>query len=108
VALFTDPASALHAAFAAVRVAMTVSLQVHVGLHYGSVLREAGAAFGSTVNLVARICSVSSADEVLVSSELREALTLTDADDIEFIDRGRQRLKGVRAPQQLFAAVATN
>ena len=103
VALFEEPLAAILGAFAGIRAARQVALHVHVGLHHGTVLREGDATYGSTVNVGARICALSAPDEVLVSSAVQEILTMSGA-GIEFVDRGTQHLKGVTAPQHLFAA----
>jgi class 3 adenylate cyclase len=105
VALFPTPAAAVGAAFGSVRAGRGGDLRLHVGVHQGKVLRERNAVYGSAVNVAARICALSSPDEVLVSEHLHRTLADTGAAGIAFVDRGRQRLKGLATPQRLYAAV---
>ena len=63
---------------------------------------RAGAAIrGINVAVTARICASAAADEVLVSSTVRE---LCAGSGIRFQDRGSHALKGVDGERQLFAA----
>jgi class 3 adenylate cyclase len=105
VALFPKPTAALDAAFGAIRAGADGDLRLHVGVHQGRVLRERDAVYGSAVNVAARICAMSSPDEVLVSESLHRSLRAEAVPGLAFVDRGRQRLKGVASPQRLFAAL---
>jgi len=79
-------------------------LPVHIGLHAGDVLREAGTIFGGAVNLAARLCSLSAPSEVLVSQTFRElARTSTQT---RFDDKGLHTLKGISEPVRVFAMQA--
>jgi class 3 adenylate cyclase len=49
-------------------------VRVRIGLHVGTVIREAGDFFGRTVILAARVASTAAAGEILVSEAVREAL----------------------------------
>jgi class 3 adenylate cyclase len=105
VALFETPGDAVLAAFGAVRAAQGDMLRLHIGLHHGTILRDGAVMYGSAVNIAARICALSSSDEVLVSEELRRLLG--DDHRVDFIDRGIYVLKGVGTPRQVYGAVQT-
>jgi len=104
-ALFPSPATALAAALDGVDAAAPTELRLHVGLHHGPVLRRGDALYGATVNFAARACSVSGADEVLVSERVRDLVCDERDAKVAFVDRGNHALKGIDAPQRLFAAV---
>ena len=70
-----------------------------------TVLREGDATYGAAVNVAARICALSSPDEVLVTEELRRLLSGSDGDGVAFVDRGIYVLKGVAAPRRVFGAL---
>ncbi len=42
---------------------------IHIGLHAGKVIKQAGRYFGNTLNLTSRICSYSRAGQILCSHE---------------------------------------
>ena len=79
--------------------------RLHIGLHHGTVLREGDATYGAAVNVAARICALSSADEVLVTEELRRLVSGSDGDGVAFVDRGIYVLKGVATPRRVFGAL---
>jgi class 3 adenylate cyclase len=107
-AVFAHSDRALHAAFTALGVAAGAGLHLHVGLHRGRVLFEDDAVHGTAVNICARICALSAADEILVSEATKSSLDAPMATAIEFVDRGMQQLKGVREPLHIFSAVAAS
>ncbi len=49
-------------------------MQVHVGLHCGSVIEEDGDVFGDTVNVAARLVSLAVDGEVLISRNVRDSV----------------------------------
>jgi class 3 adenylate cyclase len=102
--ILADFRSARNAAACALEcaaLAQLAGLPVHIGLHAGDVLREAGTIFGGAVNLAARLCSLSEPSEVLVSQTFRElARTSTRA---PFEDKGLHTLKGISEPVRVFA-----
>ncbi len=104
VALFATPRDAVQAAFEAVRAAEGDVFRLHLGLHHGTILRDGNAMYGSAVNVAARICALSSSDEVLVTEELRRALG-DDDERVAFIDRGIYVLKGVATPRRVYGAL---
>jgi class 3 adenylate cyclase len=105
VALFPAPGDALLAAFGAVRAGQGDVLRLHIGLHHGTVLREGDATYGAAVNVAARVCGLSSPDEVLVTDEVRRLLNSHDGDGVAFVDRGIYVLKGVATPRRVFGAL---
>jgi class 3 adenylate cyclase len=107
VALFEKPRDALLAAFGAVRAAQGDVLRLHVGLHHGTILRDGAVMYGSAVNVAARVCALSSSDEVLLSDDVRRLLD-DDDDGVAFIDRGIYVLKGVGTPRRIYGAVQTH
>ena len=78
-------------------------LPLHLGLHAGDVIREAGNVFGGAVNVAARVSALSEPGEILVSQTVRE-LARTSA-GVSFDDRGEQVLKGVSDPVHVFAVL---
>ena len=73
---------------------------VHVGLHAGETIRERDDFLGRTVILASRITAAASADEVLVSSLLKE---LTDGTgEFSFGPVREVSLKGISQPQRVF------
>ena len=73
---------------------------VHVGLHSGETIRERDDFLGRTVILASRITAAASADEVLVSSLLKE---LTDGTgEFSFGPVREVSLKGISQPQRVF------
>jgi class 3 adenylate cyclase len=105
VALFPSPRSAVIAAFGALRAGQGDVLRLHIGLHHGTVLREGDATYGTGVNIAARVCALSSPDEVLVTDDLQRLLDSTGEGEVAFVDRGIYVLKGVAAPKRVFAAL---
>jgi class 3 adenylate cyclase len=76
-------------------------LGLGVGVHAGEAVETAEGYIGTAVNLAARLCSIAQPGEVLVSSTVKG---ITQADlPVGFIARGRQRLKGIREPVEVFA-----
>ena len=67
-------------------------LQLRVGLNAGEAIREDGDLFGSTVDAAARICAKAVGGQILASETVRGILGATK--DVQFVDRGRFRLKG--------------
>lgn len=108
VALFSSPGDAVVAAFGAVRAGQGDVLRLHIGLHHGTVLREGDATYGTAVNVAARVCALSSPDEVLVTDDLQRLLDGIEGSEVAFVDRGIYLLKGVAAPQRVFAALQTS
>jgi class 3 adenylate cyclase len=76
-------------------------LGLGVGVHAGEAVETAEGYIGTAVNVAARLCSIAQPGEVLVSSTVKG---MTQASlPVGFIARGRQRLKGIREPVEVFA-----
>ena len=76
-------------------------LNLGVGIHAGEAVETPEGYIGSAVNVAARLCAVALPGEVLVSSTVKN---ITQASiPVGFITRGRQRLKGIREPVQMYA-----
>ena len=101
-ATFDGPARAIRCARAIERADRTMGLAGRAGVHTAEVERAGAAIRGINVAVAARICAAATADEVLVSSTVRE---LSAGSGIRFADRGSHTLKGVEGERQLFAAV---
>lgn len=85
-----------HALNGHLRVAYRASHELHTGE-----CEVRGADIGGiAVHIGARVCAVAGADEVLVSSTLRD---LVIGSGVEFAERGTHTLKGVPGDWRLFA-----
>lgn len=79
-------------------------IRVRIGIHVGKSVRRGDDLFGRNVAMAARVASEADGGEVLVSKEVRDALT--DLDGFEF-DRGRETdLKGFSGTYRLYAVAA--
>lgn len=76
---------------------------VRVGLHHGPAVERAGDYFGTTVNLAARLSGVATGGDVLLTAET--AALAADLEGVFYEPRGRQTLRNIREPVELFAAV---
>ena len=76
---------------------------VRVGLHHGSAVENEGDYFGATVNLAARVSALASGGEVLVTGST--AALVPELNGVFYESRGRQTLKNVAEPLEVFAAL---
>jgi class 3 adenylate cyclase/YHS domain-containing protein len=76
---------------------------VRVGLHHGSAVERDGDYFGAAVNLAARVSAEATGGEVLLTGQT--AALAPSLDGVYYEPRGRQELRNVREPVELFAAV---
>ena len=76
---------------------------VRVGLHHGQAVENEGVYFGAAVNLAARVSALATGGEVLVSGST--AALAPDLDGVFYESRGRQTLKNVAEPVEVFAAL---
>lgn len=79
------------------------SVPVRVGLHHGPAVERNGDYFGAAVNLAARVSSVAGGGEVLVSGST--AALVPDLEGVVYESRGRQELRNVSEPVELFAVL---
>jgi DNA-binding NarL/FixJ family response regulator/class 3 adenylate cyclase len=76
------------------------TLRVRIGVHTGTAAVSDGTYFGLDVHRAARICSAGHGGQVLLSETARAA-----AGDVQTIDLGEHRLKGLPAPERLYQLV---
>ena len=91
-ALFDGPARAVRCALAIRDAAGKAGLQIRAGLHTGEIERHGGGVDGLAVHIGSRIMATAGADEVVVSSTVKD---LVAGSGIQFADRGTHVLKGV-------------
>jgi class 3 adenylate cyclase/YHS domain-containing protein len=100
-----DPAAAIHLALNMAHGLMSGhgAPAVRVGLHHGPAIEREGDYFGAAVNLAARVSGLASGGEVLVTGQT--AALAPDLEGVFYEARGRQALRGVREPVEIFAAL---
>jgi adenylate cyclase len=76
---------------------------VRVGLHHGPAVERNGDYFGASVNLAARVSALASGGEVLLTGQT--AALVPDLDGVLYESRGRQTLRNVAEPIEIFAAL---
>jgi class 3 adenylate cyclase len=102
-ATFDGPARAVRAARELSVRARELDLPIRAGLHAGEVELSDGDVAGLAVHIGARVANLASADEVLVTSTVKE---LVIGSGIDFEDRGSRVLKGVPGRWRLFAVTS--
>ncbi len=100
-AAFDGPARAIRCARAAVESVKALGLSIRAGLHTGECERLDGNLSGIAVHVGARVAAQAQANEVLVSSSVRD---LVAGSGIEFRELGSIELKGV-GERRLLAVV---
>ena len=76
---------------------------VRVGLNHGPAIERDGDYFGAAVNLAARVSALASGGEVLVTGHT--AALAPELEGVFYEPRGRQVLRNVREPVEMFAVV---
>jgi adenylate cyclase len=76
---------------------------VRVGLHHGPAVERKGDYFGASVNLAARVSALASGGEVLLTGQT--AALAPDLEGVLYESRGRQTLRNVADPLEIFAAL---
>ncbi len=99
-ATFDGPARAIRCASAIVDGVHELGLCIRAGLHTGECEVADGKVAGIAVHTGARVAAHAGADEVLVSSTVRD---LVAGSGISFDDRGLHELKGIPGDWRLFA-----
>ncbi len=99
---FESPAQAIAAARAAQRATASLGIQLRAGIHTGECELEGNKPAGMAVHIAARIESLAQADEILVSSIVKEPAT---GSSVRFADRGEHELKDVPDRWRLYAVV---
>jgi pimeloyl-ACP methyl ester carboxylesterase len=101
-AAFDGPARAVRCAQAVVRELKRLGLEIRAGLHAGECELMGDKLGGIAVHIGARVASLASAAEVLVSGTVKD---LVAGSGLAFEDRGQHVLKGVPGDWRLYAVV---
>ena len=79
-----------------------IPLHVKIGINAGEPIIEGDDIFGTTVQVAARLAQNAVADQILVSTVVRE---ISVSRDLEFASAGAREFKGVAEPVPVFEAV---
>jgi len=102
-ARFDGPQRAIRCAMAIRDAVQVLGIEVRAGLHTGEVEIRGDDIGGIAVHIGARVSALADANDVLVSSTLRD---LVIGSGLEFDDRGAHQLKGVPGEWRLFAVAS--
>jgi class 3 adenylate cyclase len=102
-AMFDGPQRAIRCAMAIRDAVQALGVQVRAGLHTGECEVRGDDIGGIGVHIGARVSALAGANDVLVSSTLRD---LVIGSGLEFEDRGAHTLKGVPGEWHLFAVAS--
>jgi class 3 adenylate cyclase len=102
-AVFDGPARAIRCAEAVSAALRSLDIRVRAGIHTGEVEVETRDLGGIAVHIGARVSAQANADEILVSSTVKD---LVVGSGIAFDDRGMHALKGVPGKWRLFAVAS--
>jgi class 3 adenylate cyclase len=102
-AMFDGPQRAIRCAMAIRDAVQALGIQVRAGLHTGECEVRGDDIGGIGVHIGARVSALAEADDVLVSSTLRD---LVIGSGLEFEERGAHLLKGVPGEWRLFAVAS--
>ncbi len=96
---FDQPAHAIECALDMIDTLAAMGIHIRAGVHFGEVEVVDGKVAGMTVHIGARIMAQGGADELIVSSTVRDLMT---GSELPFDDRGFQQLKGVDSQWHLY------
>jgi class 3 adenylate cyclase len=99
-AIFDGPAAAIRSAFAMSKGAQKLGLQLRTGIHTGECEFVGDDVAGIAVHIGARVANFAEADEVIVSSTVRDLMV---GGDIGFADRGTHTLRGIPGQWRLYS-----
>jgi pimeloyl-ACP methyl ester carboxylesterase len=99
-ATFDGPGRAIQCARATRTAVERLGIRIRAGLHAGEVEMRGDDVGGIAVHIGARICALADADEILVSSTVKD---LVVGSGVTFLERGSQELKGVPGEWRLFS-----
>jgi class 3 adenylate cyclase/pimeloyl-ACP methyl ester carboxylesterase len=102
-AMFDGPQRAIRCAMAIRDAVQSLGIKVRAGLHTGECEVRGEDIGGIAVHIGARVSALAGANDVLVSSTLRD---LVIGSGLEFEDRGSHQLKGVPGEWHLFAVAS--
>ena len=103
-AMFDGPQRAIRCAMAIRDAVQALGIEVRAGLHTGECEVRGDDIGGIGVHIGARVSALAGANDVLVSSTLRD---LVIGSGLEFEDRGAHALKGVPGEWRLFAVTSS-
>ena len=103
-AMFDGPQRAIRCAMSIRDAVQALGIEVRAGLHTGECEVRGDDIGGIAVHIGARVSALAGANDVLVSSTLRD---LVIGSGLEFEDRGAHALKGVPGEWHLFAVAST-
>ncbi|WNG92682.1 adenylate/guanylate cyclase domain-containing protein [Mycobacterium sp. ITM-2016-00318] len=103
-AMFDGPQRAIRCAMAIRDAVQALGIEVRAGLHTGECEVRGEDIGGIGVHIGARVAALARANDVLVSSTLRD---LVIGSGLEFEDRGAHELRGVPGEWKLFAVAST-
>jgi class 3 adenylate cyclase len=102
-AMFDGPQRAIRCAMAIRDAVQALGIEVRAGLHTGECEVRGDDIGGIAVHIGARVSALAGANDVFVSSTLRD---LVIGSGLEFEDRGSHQLKGVPGEWRLFAVAS--
>jgi class 3 adenylate cyclase len=102
--MFDGPQRAIRCAMAIRDAVQALGIEVRAGLHTGECEVRGDDIGGIAVHIGARVSALAGANDVLVSSTLRD---LVIGSGLEFDDRGAHQLKGVPGEWRLFAVASS-
>jgi class 3 adenylate cyclase len=103
-AMFDGPQRAIRCAMGIRDAVQALGIEVRAGLHTGECEVRGDDIGGIAVHIGARVSALAGANDVLVSSTLRD---LVIGSGLEFEDRGAHELKGVPGEWHLFGIVSS-
>lgn len=100
-----DPADAVRLGLWITRDAMSghQAPSVRVGANHGTAVERDGDYFGATINVAARVSALAAGGELLVTGQM--AALAPDLEGVLYESRGRQVLRNVAEPVEIFAVV---
>lgn len=103
-----DPGDAIRLGLWITRSAMSghQAPSVRVGGNYGTAVERGGDYFGTTINIAARVSGLARGGELLVTGHTAELAP--DLDGILYESRGRQELRNIAEPVEIFAVTRVN
>jgi hypothetical protein len=104
-ATFRIPQDAVRSAAAIVDATRSIGIEVRAGLHFGETELSSGGAGGIAVHTAARVSSLATPGEVLVTQTI---VDLVSGSGLDFDERGTRELKGVPGAWRLYALLAVD
>jgi class 3 adenylate cyclase len=101
-AVFDSATNAVLCGAAMSRSAHALGIPIRVGIHTGEIEYVGDDVRGVAVHAAARVMSLASSDEVLLSSTTRD---LVEGSGLDLEDAGTHELKGLAGPRQVFRLV---